>query len=297
MKKSFLSFAFIITVCFAFAQQQPVISNYLSNPYIINKAYTGYRENTEVSLLAKTFFVGFADKNPGFQSINLSTRTEYYGLGLALTNDYFGNTRTLGLGITYAYHIDLGDNALSFALSPKFLQFGMDQSDYVYFDDNDDAISNSKENRIVFDTDFGFLFYSSNYSAGISITNLLEPNVSLGGNVSDENRLLRTFNLIGAYNHSFSEEIKLEPSILLSYSPLNFYYDVNVRTHLKSLFWIGAGYKQIQAFNIMFGIDYKNYRFAYSYDHNLSSISKYSSGSHEICIGISFGEASSISKL
>lgn len=297
MKKLVLSLAFIITVCFAFAQQQPVISNYLSNPYIINKAYTGYSENTEVSLLAKTFFVGFADKNPGFQSVNLATRTEYYGLGIALTNDYFGNTRAIGLGITYAYHIEMGENSLAFALSPKFLQFGIDQSNYVFFDDNDDVITNAKENRLVFDADFGMLFYSSNYSAGISIINLLEPNVSLGGNVSDENRLLRTFNLIGAYNYSFSEDVKVEPSILLSYSPLNLYYDINVRTHLKNLFWIGAGYKQVQAFNIMFGIDYKNYRFAYSYDHNLSSISNYSFGSHEIVLGMSISKNSGTPKL
>jgi type IX secretion system PorP/SprF family membrane protein len=296
--KNFVSiFAFLFTALFVSGQQQPVISNYLSNPYIINKAYTGYKEDTEVSLLAKTFFVGFADKNPGFQSINLSTRTDFYGLGVALTNDYFGNTRSIGLGITYAYHIDMGNNAMSFALTPKFSQFSMNQTNYIYFDDNDDVITNAKENKIVFDADFGLLFYFDNYSAGISINNLLEPNVSLGGNVSDENRLLRSYNLIGAYNHSFSEDIKLEPSILLSYSPLNFYYDVNVRTHVKNLFWIGAGYKQVQAFNVMFGLDYKNYRFAYSYDHNLSAISKYSSGSHEICIGIRFGESSSKSKL
>lgn len=297
MKKTLLVVSVLIIAAIANAQQQPIISNYLSNPYIINKAYIGYQEDTEVNLLAKTFFVGFADKNPGFQSLNLATRTDYYGLGIALTNDYFGNTRKLGLGITYAYHIDMGNNALSFALSPKFSQFGMDQSDYVFFDDNDDVITNAKENKLVFDADFGLLFYSDNYSAGISISNLLEPNVSLGGNISDENRLLRTYNFMGAYNHAFSDDVKVEPSILLTYSPLHFYYDVNVRTHLKNLFWIGAGYKQIQAFNVMFGIDYKNYRFAYSYDHNLSSISKYSSGSHEICIGIRFGESTSISKL
>lgn len=290
MKKTLLIAYVLIIIANANAQQQPRISNYLSNPYIINKAYTGYSNETEVRLLAQTFFMGFSDKNPGMQSLNITNRTDSYGFGIALTNDCFGNTGSLGLGITYAYHIDMRDNALSFALSPKFTQFGMDQSTYIYFDDNDDVISNARESKLVFDADFGLLFYSDYYSAGISINNLLEPNISLAGNTSDENKLIRTYNLIGAYNHTINNEIKVEPSILLVYSPLNIYYDVNVRTHLKNIFQIGAGYKQTQTLSVMFGIDYKNYIFAYSYDHSLSSVAKFNSGSHEICIGIRFGE-------
>ncbi len=296
MKKS-IFFTLISLICvLSIAQQQPIISNYQSNPYILNKAYTGYVSTPEICLTAKTYFVGFADKNPGFQSLNFATRKDYYGMGLSLYNDYFGNTRYTGIGLTYAYHLEMGDNSISFALSPRFSQYGLNESNYVYFDDNDDAISNANEHKMIFDADFGFLFYSENYEAGISINNLLESNISLGNNDSQSNKIIRTYNLMGKYKHNLNDDFLIQPGLLFTYNTYNLYYDLNVKAKIKDLVWAGIGYKQVNALNIMFGIDYKNYSFAYSYDYYLSHLSGFSHGSHEIFIGIRFNKSESYSK-
>jgi len=297
MKKLFLLIFIAFIIKSAFAQQLTIVSNYQSNPYILNKAFTGYNNASEICLTAKKYFIGFAYKNPGFQSLNFSTRKDYYGMGISLYNDNFGNTKFFNLGLTYAYHLDMGDKSLSFALSPKLIQFGLNQSNYIYFDDNDDAITNSAEHKIVFDADFGILFYTENIQAGLSINNLMQPNISVGGNESSENKITRNFNLISTYSHEINENFRIQPSILLTYNSLNLYYDLNFRAKIKNLVWVGTGYKQVKALSIMFGVDYKNYSFAYSYDHNLSYLSGFTHGSHEIFIGIKFNKLQSKSKI
>ena len=296
MKKAIFFTTLLLLFFFTKAQQQPIISNYQSNPYIINKAYTGYVKSPELGLTAKTYFLGFANKNPGFQSLNFATRKEYYGMGLFFFNDYFGNTRYTGVGLTYAYHIDMESNSIAFALSPKFSQYGLNESNYIYFDDNDEAISNANEHKMNFDADFGILLYADNYEAGFSVNNLLEPNISLGDNNSRLNKILRTYNFSGKYKYILNDDFIIQPGFFLAYNTFNLYYDLNLKAKIKDLVWVGTGYKQIKALNIMFGLDYKNYSFAYSYDHYLSHLSGFSLGMHEIFLGIRINNLGSTSK-
>ncbi len=297
MKKSII-FLFIVASISLSAQQSGFYSNYLSDKILVNPAFAGYNENTEITLLAKSYFLGFTDKNPGTQAISVTGRKDNYGLGLSLTNDYFGNSRNTGLKLAYAYHLQAGDNSkLSFSLAPGFSQYAINQTSYIYFDDNDNVITGSKESKLVFNADFGILYFSDDYFAGISVHNLTQPNISTGANTSEENRLLRTYDFCGSYRYNFSDEFGIQPALLMSITPGFFTADISSRFLIKNFIWVGLGYKTTNFISTMFGVSYKNFRLGYAFDHSFSEISSFSNGTHEIVIGYEFLKATSSPKL
>lgn len=287
--KKIIIYIFLLASVSVFAQQTGSVSNYITVKTLINPAFAGVNENTEINLFAKNYFLGFSDKNPGTQAISVGGKKDNYGLNVILFNDYFGSMRNTGIKLSYAYHLQAGsDSYLSIALAPGFSQFAMDQSYYIYFDDADEAITGTNENKMVFTADFGVVYFSDLYFAGIGINNLIEPNISLGGYESEENRLTRSFNLCGAYRYDLSDDMGLEPALLMNYSTAGMLLDLSARAYIKNLIWVGAGFRTSGMLTAQFGIQYKNYKIGYAFDHSFSQISSFSSGTHEIIIGYEF---------
>lgn len=287
MKKISLILIIIFAVIAGFAQQFTSFTNLQMNPYIINPAFAGTSEKTPIRLMVKNQFVGLSDKNPNTQLISGHFNYEGYGIGASLFNDTYGSFRQSGLKFTYSYIMQLSDNLnMSFALSPNVMQMSVDQSNYVFFDDNDEAISNSKENAFVFDADFGALLKGNDFYAGISALNIIQPKVTLGRNDSEDNQIMRSFNFIGAYNYEFSDEFSLKPFLLLGYSDPLLKYQIDLHAHIMENYWAGAGYNSAGLLNIKLGGAYQNYHLGYSYGLSLGKLSDYSSGTHEIVLGI-----------
>jgi type IX secretion system PorP/SprF family membrane protein len=221
-----------------------------------------------------------------------------FGLGVQILNDSYGNTRKTGLGLTYAYHLDLGNAGyLSSGLTPKFYQFSINQENYFYFDNNDDVISNAKEGKMVFDIDFGLYFYNDNYYAGFSALNLLESNLNFGSNNSDDNRMLRDFLIMGGYNLSLTDNIEITPSFLAGFNSAASYIDIGAKALIKDMIWAGLSYKSINTLSFMAGVKYQKYYLGYAFDYSMNDISKYTSGTHEILMGINFGKIQNTARL
>jgi hypothetical protein len=66
-------------------------------------------------------------------------------------------------------------------------------------------------------------------------------------------------------------------------------FDLGVRGIYKEKIWLGVAYRHLDAVSAMIGYTFQeNLTFAYSYDMAITDIRKYSSGSHELMIGIKF---------
>jgi hypothetical protein len=62
-----------------------------------------------------------------------------------------------------------------------------------------------------------------------------------------------------------------------------------VRAIYKDKFWIGGAFRYLDAVSAMIGYTMlENITLAYSYDFTTTNIKKYSTGSHELMIGIKF---------
>ncbi len=94
------------------------------------------------------------------------------------------------------------------------------------------------------------------------------------------------------YKIPIGENFKIEPSALIKYAaPAKPQVDASLRAIYKDKFWIGATYRTEDAISAMVGYTFRDhFTFGYSYDMITSNLKSYSSGTHEIVIGIRFVE-------
>ena len=62
--------------------------------------------------------------------------------------------------------------------------------------------------------------------------------------------------------------------------------DINAKLSYKDFLWLGSSYRHRESVVVLLGIKKSNFLLGYSYDITLSNIRKYSSGSHEIVLGM-----------
>jgi type IX secretion system PorP/SprF family membrane protein len=76
MKKLvYILFVLLILPLFSKGQQDPMYSQYMMNPYLINPAYAGSKGYTAYSLAARQQWLGFDNaKAPSTQALSVETR-------------------------------------------------------------------------------------------------------------------------------------------------------------------------------------------------------------------------------
>ena len=81
-----------------------------------------------------------------------------------------------------------------------------------------------------------------------------------------------------------------EPSTNIKYaSPAPLLFDLGVRFIYNEKLWLGSVYRHKDAVSAMVGFTLKqNIAFVYSYDFTTSNIKNYSTGTHELTIGLKF---------
>lgn len=283
---------FCVVLFFAntiFSQQSILLTHQAQMPYITNPAAAGFKDYIPIRLLSRSQWVGFNNKSPKTQLLYGHGHNGNYGIGLMFMNDQYGNTRNSYAQLSYAYRIPLNENGLKLALglSAKFHQFAINQTDYVYFNHNDNLISEGKENTTVPDFDFGMMMYNNNFYFGLSTLSMLEPQINLGTATSENNKLQRQVYLSGGYSYDLSDSYQLEPSLLLNYNQeSSVMLDLAIKNIINKNYWFSLSYKTIGLMGIMAGLNLKKYSLGYAYEYTTGNISNYTNGTHEIYLGM-----------
>ena len=271
------------------AQQLPHYSLYMFNDAVINPAICGTKGYDRIHLLSSSQWAGF-EGAPKTQFLSYTKgQGERMGLGAVVFNDITGPISRTGLQLSYAYNIDVSSTyKLSFGLSGNMFQYIFDGNKALLYDNTiDPAASEGIEKVMVQDATFGTYLYNGKYYIGISVPQLIQSKISFD---SDKNILTRHYFFTSGYKFDVNENIDLEPSIMLKStdaSPLQF--DVNLRAIYNKMFWAGLSYREKDALVLMLGMDYNNYSFGYSFDKTLSDIKTYTTGSHNVMVGYTFG--------
>lgn len=220
------------------------------------------------------------------------SRSGRVGLGGYVFNDTNGLVSRTGAQFSYAYHIYFYRSQLSFGLAGQIFQYKIDRDKITTFTEGDPTI-NSDLNIVSFipDFNFGVFWTSPEYFLGFSANQLFQSPLKIGSSTLDELKLLRHYYLMGGYR--FINEISgfdLEPSFLFKTTEQFIpQADISLKLYYKTDYWIGASYRTSGAIAGLLGVRSDKYYFGYAYDYTLSSIRKYSFGSHEIFISLKFG--------
>lgn len=276
------------------AQQLPLYSQYMMNGFLLNPAIAGSVDYLPVRLTARQQWVGINDA-PSTQALSAHHlfNNQKIGVGGYIFNDKFGPVSRMGIQAAFAYHLPLPgiDSKLAFGLAFKGFQYKIDESELNLIDDGDPAISKGVESTFVPDADFGVYLYNNKYFVGLAATQLIEFKIKLGDNINTENKMVRHYFATAGYKFGLSEDFELEPSVLVKGTERSpFQVDINLKGYYKKNYWLGFSYRSSKDIIAMLGIKVDRYYIGYAFDYTTSNIKNYSSGSHEIMLGINIKE-------
>lgn len=278
----------------ASAQQLPLYSQYMMNAFLLNPAIAGSVNYFPVRLSARQQWVGINDA-PSTQALSAHYLFEYQKLGVGgyVFNDKFGPMSRIGIQACASYHIPLSgiNSKLGIGLAVKGFQFKFDESKLKAIDDADPALSYSTITKFVPDADFGMYLYNDKYFVGVSATQLVQLNIDFGDSSVDKNSIIRHYYAMGGYKFTLSDDFDLEPSLLFKGTMQTpWQIDFNVKGYYKRMYWLGVSYRSSKDIVAMLGVKVKKYYLGYAFDYTMSNIKRYTSGSHEILLGINITE-------
>ena len=185
------------------------------------------------------------------------------GLGFSLVHDQIGVSRDLDLSTHYAYHLRISDDSkLAFGLRAGLSIYSANLNELTYWDANDQVFQNNISNQLVGKFGFGLYWYNATSYVGLSVPTIYAAD----GNI--------TMDVAGALDHYFTQHYYLHAGNLL----------------YKERVWLGVGYRTGDAMVGM--VEYQinpQLRIGYAYDMTTSRLRNYTSGSHEVMLGLDLG--------
>lgn len=293
MKKNIIILLVAIISLPVFGQQLPQYTQYFLNDFVINPAVTGTKKAWIGQSNNRFQWVGITDAPRTYiMSVNGPVRNLNMGLGGYIFADVVGPTRRTGAMASYAYHIKINDDIkLSLGANFGVLQFMVDGSKISTKETGDLALSAGSQQVIAPDAGAGFHLYSDRFFVGFSAPQLINNQLQFFDDYdSPTARLSRHFFFTAGYNFDVIDGLVIQPSLFVKYvDPLPVQFDATVRAIIKDKVWFGASYRMDDAVGFMLGYNLlDNLMFGYSYDYATSRIQNYTSGSHEVMLGIRF---------
>jgi len=298
----------------AMGQQLPTYSQYMLNGFLLNPALAGSDVYTSVNLTAREQWVGFTNaprthaisaqtrllkksyisrSTSVRRKIRRPTRSGRVGIGGYFFSDQNGITNRTGAQFTYAYHIPMKENQLSFGLALSAYQFKINDEDIVLYQEVDPLLDGSDKVLFIPDASFGVMLTGRDYFAGFSISDLFQASLKFGQNNYESYRLHRHYYLMGGYTFDITGDISIQPTVLLKTTTQNInqvQIDFNTRVYFKDDYWAGLSWRTRDAMVFMAGVKFSQYYIGYAFDYTLSSIRRYSFGSHEFMLAAKFGD-------
>ena len=297
------------------AQQLPIFSQYILNGFVVNPALAGHDGYTSFNTTARQQWLGFKEapqtysaswqsrllqrsykiiNNPVRKSNMLLHSTKgRVGLGAYVINDVNAKVARTGISFTYAYHIIMNNQQLSFGLAAKVFQYRI-YKESLSFGEAGDPVLNGDFNTVAYspDADFGVLFHGFDYFVGLSVNNMLQTSVLIGTNELPDFKTFRHYWIMGGYRFALTEEFDIEPSTLLrtteNWNPLG---DFTLKLYFSDLYWGGISYRTNKSIIAMVGVRVEGLYFGYAFDWALSEIGHFNYGSHEVTLSVKLGSS------
>ena len=231
-----------------------------------------------------------------------------HGVGGMLMVDQYGAFRQLKGALTYALHIPLSDEFnMSFGANVgmsnrAFLQdraqtLNMMDPSMGYTDDTYDAYANNASTNTL-DLGAGLYFYSKKFFGGIAAEQLSRDAVSFGGSQLANFDPNIHYNVTMGYKFMLNDNLSLQPSVLAKFMPPTpVSLEASLQLEYKEWLWFALSYRQgLGGFNntdaviAMAGLNIsERFKFGYSFDYSISEFNQYSSGGHELMLGLMLG--------
>ena len=270
------------------AQQDPQYTQYMYNMSVLNPAYaTDDNSVINAGLLYRNQWVGSVGAPTTGTIFAHSTLTDRLEGGISIIHDEIGDVvKQTNAYIDIAYVLPINETSkLSFGIKAGATFFSTDFNGFVYSDPIPDPAFAENISRTFPNIGAGLFYFTEDYYLGFSAPNLLASK-HLDGNsgiVTQGSERVHFF-FTGGYVFNFGDNIKFKPAFMAKHVndlPLSFDLTANVLIH--DSMEIGAAYRFGDSISGIVNFPVSSFlRIGYAYDHTVSNLGRFNSGSHEI---------------
>ncbi len=277
------------------AQQLPMTTQYLFNPFALNQAMAGYFNYAEVFLNYRREWTNIPGgpktlRINGFGNIY----KEKMWLGGAVYLDKTGALSQLKASLSYSYVLETGEGQrIFFGVWGNFFQNSLSLSDMTEIDPNDPLLQGgSAINGTSFNAGFGIDYNWQRLNVGFAMPNALSNNGYYNNATKPDFRLQREFLLHASYLFYLVDHWQLQSVAVFRKTrnmPGNF--EISAMAVFMKQAWAGVLYRNTGALAINIG-GYAGYGVAlnYSFELGTGGINKGSGTTHEITLSYRFGQ-------
>ena len=301
MKKSIIIIVLFVLIALpkANAQQMPFSSQYYSNQFITNPAFTGNKGSSNAFLTHRSQFTGI-EGGPQTTYLTVDGRMKNagnkVGVGLYAYSDVTGILSRNGANATYSYRLDFKTpgHDLTFGLALGFVNNRINFSKMVVSDLTDPILTAQEQAKTAINADFGLAYHFRKLELGFAVPQLMGNKVDYKNNIG----ITGTYNMARHYYASAKYTFDVsQPKGIIAYPLLMvrsvqgapFQYDVNAVIDWQRYGWFGVTYHSNYAVAISAGVRYKSLSIGYAYDMGLSKIRKYTGTTSEFLLSYNFG--------
>jgi type IX secretion system PorP/SprF family membrane protein len=218
-----------------------------------------------------------------------------HAIGGQVLADQYGAFQKMQFAGTYAIHLPLSKKVnMSFGAKVGLSNNAFIQSRAVVIDPTNDktyvdyTTNNSRKN--ILDIGAGLYVYSNRFFIGVAADQLTKNMVNFGSASANFDPQMY-FNATGGIKLKANDNFTITPAFILKYmTPAPISLEATLQVEYKEWLWAGVSYRNTDAIVGMVGLNInKKLKFGYSYDYSVSRFNQYSSGGHELVLGIMLG--------
>ncbi len=312
-----------------FAQQLPQYSQYNRNQFMANPAAAGMYDFLDITIGGRSQWLGIENSpltayayastvlSRNKTRYNPSLRTSYgpvaspkvntgklkHAIGGQVIADQYGAFRDISVAGTYAIHLPVTrDYNMSFGAklglsNSMFLQeraqvlsqmqgyTGPVVSDATY----DNYVANQSSLNFM-EIGAGLFFYADHMYVGVSADQLSRNAISFGQGTANFDPQMH-FNFLAGYRFDLTDEWTLMPSAMVKLmAPAPTSIEGSLQFEYKRWLWFAASYRHNDAIVGMLGANLSDrFKLGYSFDFSITEFNNYSSGGHEVILGLMLG--------
>ncbi len=272
----------------SFAQQTPQSNVYSYNKYSLNPAYAGASGCAEIFFSHLNQWVK-VDGAPITSLFSANTRIgKSLGIGGNVLIDKLGMLQQVaasgsiayGLNIAKVHHVRIG-------ITGGYYQFRLNPTGAIAFDAQDVIVNGGSQSSSSINSEVGFLYQFKGLELSFASKQVIQSFSNFGYTGLDGYGLRRHMVGLLGYKFQVNQKFSVKPSVLYKGINNTNQFDINADVNYKNFIHGGIGYRTQVGLIGRVGVNIQNLFFiGYAYEVPLQNIAKYSSGSHEIIIGL-----------
>lgn len=268
------------------AQQDPNFTFYRFNMNLINPAFAGAGETTDIGINVRSQWSGVPGAPETQSAIFGTPMNNNVGLGLSIINDKTFIENQTSVSLDFSYRLRLNDDLnLYFGLKGGFTSYDVNTNGLVTYDIQQDMSLMNIDGRFNPNVGAGVYLKNEKYFVSLSVPKILNPERLQQNDGQARLGVDRThIYLMGGHDFSLGSNMEFKPSVLMRYvdaSPIS--VDLTGLLVFNDRFSVGAAYRLDESVSGLFMFNVIGLQIGYAYEVALESpVNNIDNGTHEI---------------